>query len=340
MQNNFLLSICIPTLNRAKYLEGIIENFLKETIHIENHVSLRDLIQLVVVDGASKDNTSLIIKKYQSECNLKYFKRNKRVGIDLDIIECVKISDSKYTWLMSDDDLFMPNSIRYLFNFLKDNEVSGCFLNRTPYDFFIQKKVAEVKKWPGKLFSKNHFFNDKDECFTKIGMDFGFISSQVFNREIFLKTLNEIKYEHLCDTYYLMVHVIASIMNKNFRWVFIKKNLVIQRTGNDSLLLSKGLYERQFIEHQNFKRIIEEHYDKKSKIYYKFFNKMVRRLPRVVANFKSQNVSYKTQIKILKLHFKLYSSYIHTWTNVIPIFLVPNFVFVIVKKIYFNLILK
>ena len=92
--------------------------------------------------------------------------------------------------------------------------------------------------------------------------------------------------------------------------------------------------------HQNFKRIIEEHYDKKSKIYYKFFNKMVRRLPRVVANFKSQNVSYKTQIKILKLHFKLYSSYIHTWTNVIPIFLVPNFVFVIVKKIYFNLILK
>ena len=43
---------------------------------------------------------------------------------------------------------------------------------------------------------------------------------------------------------------------------------------------------------------------------------------------------------ILKLHLKLYSSYIHTWTNVIPIFLVPNFVFVIIKKIYFNLILK
>jgi abequosyltransferase len=335
--NKYILSICIPTYNRATLLKGLIENIIFEM----DIFNITDDIQILVVDGNSEDNTSDIIYELRARKNIKYFKRTERVGIDKDILKCVELADGKYCWLFSDDDRLTSGAISYLLDTLKEYEnVTGCFCNRISYDFQMEKKVAEASGWPGKIFNDNRIFTDKSECFKHIGMDFGFISSQVVKRSEWQKVVECHDFGDLYFSYYLMVHIIGKIMDNNFMWLYIGKPLVKQRTGNDSLLNVKGVMERQKIEHNSFENILLKHYDASNKVYKTFFKKMVDRLPRVVANFKSNDIDYKTQYDLFVLYNSKYKGYLSFWVKVVPIFIIPNTIFKIIKNIYFKYLTK
>ena len=331
--NKYLLSICIPTLNRSTYLYGLLENISYEI----NKYNLSNDLQIVIVDGNSTDDTELMVNSYDLKCDKKYFRRQFREGIDKDIIKSIELSDSEYCWLFSDDDFFTDGAIKYVIDMLNTNkELSGCFCNRTSYDFQMQYNVAEISHWPGKVIKNNSLFTNKSECIKLIGMDFGFISSQIINRNKWLESLGNEDYGDLYKTYYFMVHVFFKMMNENFKWLYIQKELVMQRTGNDTLLNNEGVIKRQHIEHESFEKILNFHYNKNSVEYYLFFKKMVNRLPRALANLKSQNLSYSTQIYILKLYLRKYKNYFSFWYMVFPIFFIPNSFFKYLKFFYFK----
>ena len=73
----FLLSVCVPTLNRVNFLESFIKNYIKELQYDFNGKNLSSIVQLVIVDGASNDKTDELIKKYSKICNLKFLIRKK-----------------------------------------------------------------------------------------------------------------------------------------------------------------------------------------------------------------------------------------------------------------------
>ncbi len=68
-----LLSICIPTYNRADVLDLVLKNI------IENR-GFDESIEIVISDNASTDNTFEICKKYIDVFqNIKYFRNGKNV---------------------------------------------------------------------------------------------------------------------------------------------------------------------------------------------------------------------------------------------------------------------
>jgi abequosyltransferase len=329
----FLLTICIPTYNRSFFLKGLIENIFSEI----TETGCAEDVQILIVDGNSTDNTSKIVEELKLKGKLKYYRREKREGIDKDILKCIELSDGKYCWLFSDDDRLTTGSISHLMNMLrKEKDLTGCFCNRAPYDFHMERKVVEINGWPGKIIKEDRIFTDKAECFKYIGMDFGFISSQVVKRSEWQKVVEGEDFGELYSSYYLMVHILFLMMNAKFKWLYISKPLVKQRTGNDSLLNSKGVIERQMVEHNNFEKIVSKHYNMASKEYKIFFKKMVNRLPRAIANLKSQNITYKIQWCLLKLYFSKYNSYCLFLLKAIPIFFLPNILFNFIKKMYFK----
>ncbi len=333
----YLLTIGIPTYNRATLLKGLIENIFSE---IDKSGHAED-VQILVVDGKSEDNTAEIIEELKVRGKLKYFRREQKEGIDRDILKCVELADGKYCWLFSDDDRLTTGAISHLVDTLKKGEnLTGCFCNRISYDFQLEKKVAEAKGWPGELLKEDHIFTDKAECFRYIGMDFGFISSQIVKRSEWQKIVEGVDFGELYNSYYLMVHIIGRMMDEKFKWLYISSPLVKQRTGNDSLLINKGVIERQVIEHNSFEKILVRHYDTKSEEYRIFFQKMVNRLPRALANLKSQNIDYKTQFSLFKLYYSKYKHYWAFWFRVTPIFFSPNIVFNIIKRTYFKYLVK
>jgi abequosyltransferase len=329
----YLLAICIPTYNRSKYLKGLLENISSELKKCNNSVD----IQIVIVDGHSSDDTEAMVTTFKIECEIKYYRREVEVGVDKDIMKCVELADAQYCWLFSDDDLFTDGAIKYLFSVLKkENKLSGCFCNRIPFDFKMERKVAEIKDWPGKKFKDNQLFVDKSECIKNIGMDYGFLSSQVINRSIWQKAVEDEDFGNLFKRYYLMVDTIFKMMNKNCRWLYIHQPLLKQRTGNDTLLNKEGVIKRQTVEHVNLGEILNLHYDCDSVEHYLFRKKMVNRLPRALANLKSQNISYSIQYYLFKLLYKKYKRYYRFWVRVVPIFLMPNIFLLFVKKFYFK----
>jgi abequosyltransferase len=331
--NKYLLSICIPTLNRSTYLHSLLNNISLEI----TKYNLSNDLQIVIIDGNSNDDTESMVSSYDFKCNKKYFRRQVREGIDKDIIKSIELSNSDFCWLFSDDDLFTDGAINHVLDILKkDRELSGCFCNRVSYDFQMKHKVAEISQWPGKIFEQNRLFTNKSECIKLIGMDFGFISSQIINRTNWLEAFGSENYGDLYKSYYFMVHIFFRMMNKKFKWLYIHKQLIIQRTGNDTLLNNEGVIKRQNIEHESFEKILNLHYKKNSSEFFFFFNKMVHRLPRAIANLKSQNIPYSTQLDILKLLFKKYNKYVRFWFIVIPIFFIPNVFFHYLKHLYFK----
>jgi glycosyltransferase involved in cell wall biosynthesis len=328
----YKLAICIPTLNRADLLDGLLRNLHGELTLYDNST----LVQVVVVDGGSNDATFDVVEKYKDKLIIKFLKREMRFGIDQDILKCVELADSEYCWLFSDDDRFQNGSIDHILKILKAHDgLSGCFCNRTSYDSELTFPVAEIKNWPSQLILNNKVYDNKAEIFEEIGMDLGFISSQIIHRAQWQKVVEAGVANEFFGTCYLMVHVIASMMNEKFNWLYINRSLVIRRTGNDSFLQHDGVLKRQQIEHKSFSIILDAHYLEKTGVRRVFFSKMVSRLPRAFANLKSQDLDIKLQSKLLNLYYQEYKSHLFFWIRVVPLFFIPNTMFKVVKKIYF-----
>ncbi|MDP2282438.1 MAG: glycosyltransferase family 2 protein [Methylotenera sp.] len=98
-----ILSICIPVYNCAEYLEQALNAIMKQSI---------DNIEVIVYDGASTDHTSLLMSDYTNSWPfIKYYRAEKRGGIDADMASCVSMANANYCWLFSGDDVMRQGSI-------------------------------------------------------------------------------------------------------------------------------------------------------------------------------------------------------------------------------------
>jgi abequosyltransferase len=63
-----LISICIPTYNRKKYLKQCLDSIVNQDCFTENQ------IEIIISDNDSNDNTEKLVKEYQINYkNIKYF---------------------------------------------------------------------------------------------------------------------------------------------------------------------------------------------------------------------------------------------------------------------------
>lgn len=98
------LSIAIPVYNFANFLPETLDSILDQ-----NEVNE---IEIVILDGASTDETPSLIASYKKRfTNLKYIRRSVRGGIDRDMAEAVASSSGDYVWLFSGDDWILPGAL-------------------------------------------------------------------------------------------------------------------------------------------------------------------------------------------------------------------------------------
>ncbi len=105
------LSICIPTYNFGKFIGETLESIVCQ---------LTADVEIVVLDGASTDNTSDIVHQFQANYpNLRYHRLNKRGGIDRDMAKSVELANGKYCWLFSSDDIMIQGAIAKILSQIK-----------------------------------------------------------------------------------------------------------------------------------------------------------------------------------------------------------------------------
>lgn len=108
---NVRLSICIATYNRAQYIGETLGSIVPQ---------LGANVELVVVDGASTDNTAEEVSKYLTgNPKIRYFREIINSGVDQDFDKAVLYARGEYCWLMSDDDLLHPDAVQRILTTLE-----------------------------------------------------------------------------------------------------------------------------------------------------------------------------------------------------------------------------
>jgi abequosyltransferase len=119
MTSSPTLSICIPTLNRARFIGETLESIARQ---------LDDRVEVVIVDGGSIDATGDIVRSYASRFpSIRYVVSQlgdgvpSNQGFDRDCDYAVQIARGMYCWLMTDDDLLKANAVATVLDHLDAN---------------------------------------------------------------------------------------------------------------------------------------------------------------------------------------------------------------------------
>lgn len=111
-----LLSICIPTYKRADYLKENIQTIAKQLN------SNTDLVEFIVSDNHSKDNTREIIQGLRNEYNLNltYYYQDKPLYFEDNFDYVADRAQGQYIYLMGDDDIVSPDFIKIMFRLIDE----------------------------------------------------------------------------------------------------------------------------------------------------------------------------------------------------------------------------
>lgn len=99
------LSVCLPVYNFGAFLGQTLDSILPQA---ETHEG----VEVIVVDGASTDDTQAVVAARQARHpRLRYVRLDRKGGIDADMARSVELATGRYCWLFSGDDIMRPGAI-------------------------------------------------------------------------------------------------------------------------------------------------------------------------------------------------------------------------------------
>lgn len=104
-----VLSICVPTFNRARYLDCLLEDLASKI------GELGCSYELLIGDNASEDETPEAAKRFEDRLAIRYFRRAANVGVYHNLSQLLSSARGRYVVYVADDDLLIPEVLgRYV----------------------------------------------------------------------------------------------------------------------------------------------------------------------------------------------------------------------------------
>lgn len=157
-----LLSICIPTYNRAKILDQSLENIERELRTIDTND-----IEFIISNNCSTDNTESVIQKYiERGVPIKYICNERNIGADDNIVQCFKKGKGKYIWVLGDDDFLKNGALKTIINNIQGKDYGLIHLEAKSKKNRISTEYTEVEEFMKDIsfwitFITSHIVNSK-----------------------------------------------------------------------------------------------------------------------------------------------------------------------------------
>jgi glycosyltransferase involved in cell wall biosynthesis len=176
-----LLTIAIPTYNRASILQDSLKKIIAQISGKE------DLIELLVSDNCSTDNTQKIVTDLiQQGYAIRYNRNIENLGMDGNFAYCFNHSKGKYIWMLGDDDHLLDGALDSIVSILKNDEYGLIHLNNTT-----------------QLANKNPIYHSKVKFLNTININVTFISANIVNR----KAVQKVNFENYRGSLFSQVPV-------------------------------------------------------------------------------------------------------------------------------------
>ncbi|MCX6723784.1 MAG: glycosyltransferase family 2 protein [Candidatus Staskawiczbacteria bacterium] len=114
--NKPLISIAIPTYNRAVFLQNLLSHIAPEANELEG------IFQICISNNCSTDNTSEVVAGFQTRYPglISYNENSENLGYDGNVLKIMEMSDGEFVWLLGDDDMIVDGGFKKVINFIKD----------------------------------------------------------------------------------------------------------------------------------------------------------------------------------------------------------------------------
>lgn len=315
-----LLSICIPTFNRAVELRETLR-ILCEEIH-QLPPEQQAMLEVLVSDNHSdKFDPKALVAEFQPKmgCFIELHQQTKNVGPTHNFEYCYKQSNGRHVFILSDDDHLCPGTLR---------ELMTCLLNEQPDIIFLP--FHETQTPAGNPAYRKLKGND---FLKEVNLLPTLISSSILKRSLLEGHMG--KY---LDTHMHHFHYFLQALENGKTFVMLSKQALYSPYMENS-----GGYNwfSAFADH--FFRIIDDFNG--TNISQKVLRSIQRKMlvDRIIPTFVNTKINGYTinsqfneapQRKLMTIIHKRCKNFIEYWIIFLPLALTPSALLRIAKRIY------
>lgn len=172
-----ILSICIPTFNRDRYLNKLLESL--EVID-KNFI---EYIQICISNNFSNDNTENVVKKFNQKFNIKYRNQKSNIGAAANLRYVYLLADGQWVLAIGDDDL-ITKEINNFYRFIRDKiKLSNWIFFPT----YSNNKKIFINNYEEGYVKYSDVYKD---CLKNTIYNYGYIGSHAIKNTVIKKIIN------------------------------------------------------------------------------------------------------------------------------------------------------
>ncbi|MES2355322.1 MAG: glycosyltransferase family 2 protein [Pseudomonadota bacterium] len=231
-----LLSIAIPTWNRASYLRLTLEQ-----LHVEMPRGKASQVEILVSDNCSDDDTAAVVESVMSDgLRVRYVRNKENIGSDRNIAQCFNLASGRYVLLLGDDDILIDGTLPWLLSKLSNCNYGVVFLR--PYGYNNDFR-AELPSSEG----DEKEYSDASEFLTTLSAFTTLISTNVIYKE---KGIDALQFcgDHLVQTHLIFRAALSAKQN-----LYTNRYMVAYKRNNS------GGYDFSRILVEKFGQILDQY---------------------------------------------------------------------------------
>jgi glycosyltransferase involved in cell wall biosynthesis len=212
-----LLTIAIPTWNRAKYLKLTLDQLSRESQSLKYNE-----LEVLISDNCSSDDTETIARAICNENqNFNYYRSDINKGGDFNIAKSFQLASGKYVLILGDDDIIVDGGLKTIIDFLKTYECGVVCLKPFGYELDFR---AELPNYPGSFIVVEEF----NQILLRVGQYITLISSLIINKSV----IQDIDPFQFIGVNLVQVHLALSAATRFKRSAFYNKYIIACKRNN------------------------------------------------------------------------------------------------------------
>jgi abequosyltransferase len=214
----FLLTIAVPTYNRANYLDLCLSMICPQLNPGDSTV------ELLISNNCSTDETDGVVQRYISLGHpITYLRNAENIGPDRNFAQCFSRANGKYVLILGDDDVLLDGAVDKIVAILRTGDYGIVFLNSFGFtgDFALER--------PSRVTSGYTVYDDTLQFVKRVAYFFTFTSANIVNRSLAEEPSN---WGPFFDSNLVQLAWIFSALFNAKRNVYVSESLLAVRLYN------------------------------------------------------------------------------------------------------------
>jgi glycosyltransferase involved in cell wall biosynthesis len=237
----YLLTIIIPTYNRADHLSRLLK-----TLSIELN-GLEKKVKIIIGDNASTDYTPSVTNLFLGTYpTVKIIRHAVNLGAEENFCKCIDVVDTSFFWIIGDDDLPKKNVISQVIKLLESQNPDLLYMKSEPLPYISgSKDGVPIKNIKATELTSYSFSREVNVWLT-------FISAMIVNLDRLRKLKPNVNIRQHIGTSLVQLSWVLPLLMVGDKFYIVFEKCILATSGNS------GEYRLLTVFGKNFPMILDQ----------------------------------------------------------------------------------